>query len=86
MKYCSCCCLHTDYDDFYAGPLTVTIPAGATNTTVKAAVTDDNIVEGNETFYMNLTVPSSLAPNIVAGTLSSTLGIIIDSSSKTIVS
>ena len=48
-------------------------------------MTDDNIVEGNETFYMSLNVPSSLAPGIVAGTNSSALGIIIDSSGKTIV-
>ena len=80
------CCLHTDYGDFYANPLTATIPAGATNTTVRVTVTNDNIVERNETFYMNLNVPSSLSPNIVAGTLSSTLGIIIDSSGKTVVS
>ena len=79
-------CLHTDYGDFDAFLLIATIPAEATNTTVKVAVTDDNVVEGNETFYMNLKVPSSLAPGVVAGTNSSALGIIIDSSSKTVVS
>ena len=77
--------LHTDYDDFNTTPLTATIPAGDTDTTVRVAVTDDDIVEGNETFYMTLYVPSSLAPGVVAGTNSSALGIIIDSSGKTIV-
>ena len=48
-------------------------------------MTNDNIVEGNETLYMILNVPSSLAPGVVAGTNSSALGIIIDSSGKTIV-
>ena len=48
-------------------------------------MTDDDIVEGNETFYMTLYVPSSLAPGVVAGANNSALGIIIDSSGKTIV-
>ena len=73
--------MHTD-NDFNTTPLTATIPAGATNTTVRVAVTDDDIVEGDETFSMNLTVPSSLAPRITAGTVTSAIGIIIDSSSK----
>ena len=48
-------------------------------------MTNDNIVEGNETFYMSLNVPSSLAPGVVAGTNCSALGITSDSSGKTIV-
>ena len=46
-------------------------------------MTSDNIVEGNETFNINLNVPSSLAPGIVAGSVTRTTGIIIDSSGKT---
>ena len=46
-------------------------------------MTNDNIVEGDEMFSMSLNVPSSLAPAIVAGSVSNTIGIIIDSSSKT---
>ena len=42
----------------------------------------DNIVEGNETFNMSLTVPSSLGPGIVAGTVTSATGIIVDSTGK----
>ena len=61
-------------------PLTAIIPDGATNTTVRVAVTDDNIVEGDEMFTMSLTVPSSLAPGIVAGSITIAAGIIIDSS------
>ena len=66
-------------DDFNTTPLIATIPAGATNTTVRVAVTSDNIVEGNETFYMNLNVPSSLGPGVVAGSITNATGIIIDS-------
>ena len=61
-------------------PLTATIPAGATNTTVIVAMTDDNIVEGDEMFIMSLTVPSSLAPGIVAGSVTIATAVIIDSS------
>ena len=50
---------------------------------MRVAVTDDNIVEGDEMFTMSLNVPSSLAPGIVAGSVTSATGIILDSSSKT---
>ena len=46
-------------------------------------MTSDNIIEENETFYMNLDVSPSLGPAIIAGSVSSAIGIIIDSSSKT---
>ena len=46
-------------------------------------MTKDNIVEGDEMFSVNLNVPSSLGPGVVAGAVSSAIGIIIDSSSKT---
>jgi len=42
----------------------------------------DNIVEGDEMFTMRLTVPSSLGPGIVAGSVTSATGIIVDSTSK----
>ena len=42
----------------------------------------DNIVEGDETFSMALNVPSSLGPEIVAGSVISATGIIVDSTSK----
>jgi len=39
----------------------------------------DNIVEEDEMFNITLTVPSSLGPEIVAGTVTSATGIIMDS-------
>ena len=42
----------------------------------------DNIVEGDEMFSMSLNVPSSLRPEIVAGSVTSATGIIVDSTSK----
>ena len=69
-------------DDFNSTPLNATIPAGATNTTVRVPVMNDNIVEGDEMFSMSLNVPSSLSPGIVADSISSAIGIIRDSTSK----
>ena len=39
----------------------------------------DTIVEGNEMFNMSLKVPSSLGPGIVADSVTSATGIIVDS-------
>ena len=43
-------------------------------------MTSDKIVEGDEMFSMSLNVPSSLGPGVVAGSVTSATGIIIDSS------
>ena len=45
-------------------------------------MTNDNIVEGDEMFSMSLSIPSSLGPGIVAGSITSATGIIIDTTSK----
>ena len=69
----------TEGTDFISAPLDATIPAGATTTTVRVPVMSDDIVEGDEMFSMNLNVPSSLGPGIVAGSVTSATGIIVDS-------
>ena len=43
-------------------------------------MTNDNIVEGDEMFSMSLNVPSSLGPGVLAGSITSAIGVIIDSS------
>ena len=68
--------------DYNSTTQTVTIIAGTNNSTVNVTVTDDNIVEGNETFSMFLTLPSSLGPRIMTGDITSATGIIIDTSGK----
>ena len=68
--------------DFTSTPLNATIPVNTTTTTVRVPVMSDNIVEGDETFNMSLNVPSSLGPGIVAGSVTSAIGIILDSTSK----
>ena len=69
-------------NDFNTSSLNVIIPAGGTNTTVRIAVTDDDIVEGDEMFKMNLNIPSALAPAVINGLVTSANGIIIDTTSK----
>ncbi|XP_065918902.1 extracellular matrix protein 3-like [Dysidea avara] len=71
-------------NDFRPTRLTATIPANATTTTVRVPVMSDSIVEGDEMFSMNLNVPSSLGPGIVAGSVTSATGIILDSTDITV--
>ena len=59
-----------------------TITAGSNSGTADIPVTDDNIVEGDETFSMSLTVPSSLGPRIITGAITSATVTIIDTTSE----
>ena len=68
--------------DFDTVIQTVTIFAGLTSSTVNIPVINDNIVEGNETFSMSLSVPSSLGPKVTTGTITSAIVAIIDTSSE----
>ena len=47
---------------------------------MKVTVINDNIVEGDEMFSMSLNVSSSLAPGVVAGSVTNATGVITDSS------
>ena len=68
--------------DFNSVPQTVTIIAGTNSSTISIPVINDNIVEGNETFNMSLTMPSSLCPGITTGAITSATATIIDTSSE----
>ncbi|MDO6600681.1 Calx-beta domain-containing protein, partial [Tenacibaculum sp. 1_MG-2023] len=54
-------------DDYTSATITVTIPAGATTTTVDIPITNDNIYEATESFTVNGTSPTATsgAPGIV---------------------
>lgn len=69
-------------NDFTSTVQTVTIVAGTNSSMVNIPVTDDSIVEGDETFSMSLTVPSSLGPGIATGTITNATVTIIDTSSE----
>ena len=61
---------------------TVTITAGTNSSTINITVINDNIVEEDEMFPMNLNVSSSLAPGIIAGDITMATVTIMDTSSK----
>ena len=67
--------------DFNSATQTAIITAGSNRSTINIGVINDNIVEGDEVFTMNLTVPASLGPGIRAGVITMATGTIIDSSS-----
>ena len=69
-------------NDFNSATQAVTITAGTNSTLVNIPVTVDDIVEGDKTFSMSLTVPSSLGPGITTGTITSATVTIIDTSSE----
>ena len=58
------------------------ITAGTNRSAVNIALVNDDIVEGDETFSMSLTVPSSLGPGIRTGVITSATVTIIDTSSE----
>ena len=66
--------------DFNSAIQTATITAGTNSSTVNIAVIDDDIVEGDETFTMNLNV--LMLPGITAGAVTMSTATIIDTSSK----
>ena len=68
--------------DFDSAMQTVTIIAGTNSSMVNIPVTNDNVVERDETFIMSLSIPSSLGSKITTGTITSTTVTIIDTSSK----
>ena len=68
--------------DFDSAMQTVTIIAGTNSSTLNIPVTNDNIVEGDETFIMSLSIPSSLGPEIVTGPITSATVTIIDTTSE----
>ena len=68
--------------DFDSASQNVTIIAGTNSSTLNITVINDNIVEENETFNMNLTVPSSLGPGITTGHITTATATIISTNSK----
>ena len=70
----------TGGSDFDSASQTATITAGTSSDTVNIRVINDNLVEGDETFRMNLNVPTS--PGITAGAITTATGIISDSTSE----
>ena len=69
-----------DKSDFNSTDKTTKIVAGTNNSVVNIEVIADSIVEGNETFSINLNVSSPLGRGVIVGSVTNATGIIIDSS------
>ena len=67
--------------DFNSARQTAIITAGTNRSTINIQVTNDNIVEGNEVFTMNLNVPPSLGPGVIADGITTATATIIDTTS-----
>ena len=68
--------------DFNSAMQTVTITSGSNSSIINISVINDDTVEGDETFAMNLNVPASLGPGIVSGAITMATANIIDTSSR----
>ena len=69
--------------DYNSGPYTVSFAAGITDTSFSVLITDDSILEGNETFYLIID-PSSLHDdtNVDVGNLFQITVIIVEDDCK----
>ena len=74
--------LYSDID-YDSGPYTVSFAAGITDTSFNILITDDSILEGNETFYLTID-PSSLRDdtNVDVGSLFQVRVIIVEDDCK----
>ena len=64
--------------DFDSIPLTGSIPAGENSTTVVVPIMQDNIIERDEMFFLELQLPTAI-PGITLGSANMTTGTITDS-------
>ena len=67
---------YADGVDFYFGSYNVTFPAGITSSSVNITVVDDNILEGNEDFHLNIS--NSLPDRVTLNDTNSAIVIIKD--------
>ena len=74
----SCAGNNTDYD---SGPYNVTFSAGNTSIPFEVNITNDNILESNETFSLNI-ISSSASDRVTIGSLRQSAMTIVDNDSK----
>ena len=53
--------------DFGSGPFIVSFSAGSTTSRVNVPITDDQLLEGDETFAAQLQIPSNVPDTVVRG-------------------
>lgn len=67
--------------DYNSTSVTATFPAGVNSTTVNIPVTNDNIVEKNETLQLEIYVPVPAKYSVKSGYPSKAFAVITDNSS-----
>ena len=67
--------------DYEGGPYTVTISAGETSSSLNISINDDNILEENETFVLNISLHDNC---VVLGSPSETTVTIVANDGKVI--
>lgn len=67
--------------DYTPGPYSLTIPAGLTNASYDVVISNDILLEDNETFYLVIS-PSSLPSGVTVGDINQATVIIINDDSK----
>ena len=68
--------------DYNTSTIPATFIAGTNSTTVTMSLISDDIVEGPETFKLNITIPPSLSGRVTLGTITEAVGNITDDTSK----
>ena len=61
--------------DFSATSQVVVFPVGTTQKSVAIPIVEDSVLEANELFTVEVTVPASLAEEVLLGTVSATISI-----------
>jgi len=67
--------------DYISTPITATFAVGASSTTINVPLTSDKIVEGNETFQLEIFLPVPAKYAVELGNPSNAFAVITDSSS-----
>ena len=70
--------------DYTSNPITATFPAEATTTTINVPLTKDDILEGDESFELSISV-SSGQRRVIMGPMTKATCVIKDSTSKCVV-
>ena len=68
--------------DFNSEIRTVRIASGTNSSTFNITVINDNIIEGDEMFTMNLSIPATLNPGVTNDRITVATATIIDTSSR----
>lgn len=73
---------YTGGKDYTSTPINAVFTAGSAVTTVNIPISNDTDVEGEETFDLRITIPSSLNGRLIHGGRARAIGKIIDQTSK----